>query len=644
MFKVTVNNTESASIIYAGQSVLIEVSGAPKTGARGMTWRGAYVAETAYVKDDAVSYLGSSYIAKVATTGNLPTNTTYWDLVAQKGDGGAGSVDLGYTASPSGGTVTNSVGEDATIPAVDNTNAGLMIPAQKTKLDNIEAGADVTDATNVAAAGAFMKSADDADDITAGATNKFATQGEKDKLGNISITQPVDLDALESRVNELDAAVILKGSWDASAGTFPGGGSAQAGWSYIVSVAGTVNGVSFSVNDRIIAITDNASTSTFASNWFKADYTDLVTSVDGATGALTVGGIIAAAGTKDAIADTDTFGFSDSESSNATKKTAWSNIKAKLYTYFATIFQAISTNLTDLSSKWTAASASGPASLQFHEDTDNGTNKVTIQAPSSLSSDYTMTLPSDDGNANDVLKTDGNGNLSWTPQSSGSGSTYTPGKFSYRNDYLVINSDASFGGVNFQNSSSGTGATVTYKASEKGAQGVITVQKGTTTTGRGNFWHPKGYNTICLGDNGVKMWFRFKLNEAVPDATNDYVIRHGFTQNVSGDGTNDIVFIIGRGINSGKLSVRYRSAGTTRFDLDTTITPSTSWQEVYLEMDPSTHVISVYNTSGTLLATSSAPATKITKTEIFAIADTINGLAGTVNRTYDSDHFHFDLT
>jgi hypothetical protein len=111
------------------------------------------------------------------------------------------------------------------------------------------------------------------------------------KVAHLTVTQAVDLDVIETRVNALDAAVVLKGAWDASAGTFPGGGTAQAGDSYIVSVGGTVNAVVFSVGDRIIAITDNASTGTFAANWFKADYTDLVSSVDGATGAVSLSGI-----------------------------------------------------------------------------------------------------------------------------------------------------------------------------------------------------------------------------------------------------------------------------------------------------------------------------------------------------------------
>ncbi len=48
-----------------------------------------------------------------------------------------GGADLSYTASPTQGVVVSSSGEDATIPAANATNAGLMVPAQFTKLGNI---------------------------------------------------------------------------------------------------------------------------------------------------------------------------------------------------------------------------------------------------------------------------------------------------------------------------------------------------------------------------------------------------------------------------------------------------------------------------------------------------------------------------
>lgn len=42
---------------------------------------------------------------------------------------------------------------------------------------------------------------------------------------------------------------------------------------------------------------------------------------------------------------------------------------------------------------YTAASASGSASLEFAEDTDNGTNKATVAAPATLAADAAITLP-----------------------------------------------------------------------------------------------------------------------------------------------------------------------------------------------------------------------------------------------------------
>ena len=50
------------------------------------TWKGAYAGGTAYVVDDVVSYQGSSYVCILASTGNLPTNTTYWNVMAEGGD------------------------------------------------------------------------------------------------------------------------------------------------------------------------------------------------------------------------------------------------------------------------------------------------------------------------------------------------------------------------------------------------------------------------------------------------------------------------------------------------------------------------------------------------------------------------------
>ena len=56
-----------------------------------------------------------------------------------------GATNLSYSSGPTNGVVTSDTGTDATIPAGDGTNAGLMVPSQFNKLSNIT----VTSATNL---------------------------------------------------------------------------------------------------------------------------------------------------------------------------------------------------------------------------------------------------------------------------------------------------------------------------------------------------------------------------------------------------------------------------------------------------------------------------------------------------------------
>lgn len=49
--------------------------------------------------------------------------------------------------------------------------------------------------------------------------------------------------------------------------------------------------------------------------------------------------------------------------------------------------------------------------IRLYEDTDNGTNYVSLQCPSSVSSNTNFVLPSSDGTSGQFLKTDGSGNL-----------------------------------------------------------------------------------------------------------------------------------------------------------------------------------------------------------------------------------------
>jgi microcystin-dependent protein len=91
-------------------------------GAVGINWRGAYAGGTSYAVRDAVSYNGSSYYCIVASTGNLPTNATFWNLIAEKGaDGSGGGAANTISFTPAGNVAATDV--QAAIQELDTEKA-----------------------------------------------------------------------------------------------------------------------------------------------------------------------------------------------------------------------------------------------------------------------------------------------------------------------------------------------------------------------------------------------------------------------------------------------------------------------------------------------------------------------------------------
>ena len=70
-----------------------------------------------------------------AYTAKIP-NKTGTQTFAMLSDVGGGATNLSYTASTTDGTVNSDTGTDATLPLADGTNAGLLAPADFTKLGN----------------------------------------------------------------------------------------------------------------------------------------------------------------------------------------------------------------------------------------------------------------------------------------------------------------------------------------------------------------------------------------------------------------------------------------------------------------------------------------------------------------------------
>jgi hypothetical protein len=68
-------------------------------------WQGAYNGATAYTVDDVVSYNGSSYICIANSTGNLPTDTSYFEQMSSAGTNGTNGTDLTTTLTTQGDLV-----------------------------------------------------------------------------------------------------------------------------------------------------------------------------------------------------------------------------------------------------------------------------------------------------------------------------------------------------------------------------------------------------------------------------------------------------------------------------------------------------------------------------------------------------------
>lgn len=93
----------------------------------GLVERGAYNAGTDYAVGDAVSYNGSSYVMYVdAAAGTVPTNTTYWMVLASKGDTGAAGAGVA-TGGTTGQLLAKNSGTDYDTHWVDDNSVAMAV-------------------------------------------------------------------------------------------------------------------------------------------------------------------------------------------------------------------------------------------------------------------------------------------------------------------------------------------------------------------------------------------------------------------------------------------------------------------------------------------------------------------------------------
>lgn len=152
----------------------------------GLVPKGAYDAGTDYAVGDSVDYLGSSYVMYVdATAGTLPTDTTKWQVLANKGATGA-------TGSAGSNGSTGPAGADGEGVPAGGTTGQVLAKASGTDFDTEWSSAGAGDMTAaVYDPQAIAGDAFDQDNMTDGTTNKNYTATEETKLAGIETSADV---------------------------------------------------------------------------------------------------------------------------------------------------------------------------------------------------------------------------------------------------------------------------------------------------------------------------------------------------------------------------------------------------------------------------------------------------------------------
>lgn len=117
------------------------------------------------------------------------------------------------------------------------------------------------------------------------------------------------------------------------------------------------------------------------------------------------------------------------------------------------------------------------------------TVNITVPTTDSLAASYTLTLPINDGSANEVLQTDGSGNLSWVAQSGGGLTIATTSSATYSlstyNTMVIVDSSSNPVEVDLPTASGNAGKTVDVLA-KTGATNAVTVDPNGSETINGN--------------------------------------------------------------------------------------------------------------------------------------------------------------
>ena len=247
----------------------------------------AVVSNAATVASNTTAAAGSATAAAgsaTAAAGSATNASGSASTASTQASNAVTSATAATTSATAAATSASGASSSATAAASSATSASGSATTATTQAGNASTSATGAATSSTAAASSATAAATSASSAsTSASTATTQASTATTQAGNASTSATAAAGSATASASSATAAagsatlaagyavggLTFIGNWDASAGTFPGGGTAPKGAMYRVSVQGTVNGIPFAVGDNVIAIVLNPSTTTFASNWVR---------------------------------------------------------------------------------------------------------------------------------------------------------------------------------------------------------------------------------------------------------------------------------------------------------------------------------------------------------------------------------------
>ena len=213
---------------------------------------------------------------------------------------------------------------------------------------------------------------------------------------------------------------------------------------------------------------------------------------------------------------------------------------------------------------------------------EQNSHGITIKGPPhSANAGYTLTLPNDDGSANEVLKTDGSGNLDWVAQTTDTNTTYSVGDGGLTQNNFTNTLKSKLDGIEASATADQTDAEIRTAVEAASDSNVFTDADHTKLNGiaasANNYVHPNHSGEVTSTADGATVIADNIVDEAnlkvSNSPTNGYFLsaQSGNTGGLtwaaaSGGGGGGTEFIASSGVISNAASVAFTQFDASKYD------------------------------------------------------------------------------